>query len=143
MSRENVEGWRAAIEEFRAGTGESDWEATLARTVGGMDPEIEWDVTAAPMPGLAGIYRGREAVRGFWREWLGAWESLPFDYELIDAGDRVVQLVFDQRLRGRSTGIEVSAGNYANVATFRDGLMVHYKLYMSHEEALEAAGLRE
>jgi ketosteroid isomerase-like protein len=141
MSRENVEAFRAMIENF--GPSESDWQATLDEFGGLLDPEIEWDVTAAPMPGLAGIYRGREGVRQFWEEWLGAWETLRFDYELIDAGDRVVQLVRDQRMRGRSTGIEVSADNYANVATFSDGLMVHWKLYMSHEEALEAVGLRE
>jgi ketosteroid isomerase-like protein len=143
MSRENVEAWRVLIEDFRARAGESDWEASLPGLVEFLDPEVEWDVTAAPMPGLGEVYRGREGVARFWREWLGAWETLRFDYELIDAGDRVVQLVLDQRMRGRSTGIEVSADNYANVATFRNGLMVHYKLYMSHEEALEAVGLRE
>jgi hypothetical protein len=40
------------------------------------------------------------------------------------------------RLRGRSIGIEVPF-------TFRDGLMVHSKLYMSQSEALEAVGLSE
>ncbi|MGC1799612.1 MAG: hypothetical protein WA701_04430 [Solirubrobacterales bacterium] len=46
-------------------------------------------------------------------------------------------------MRGRSTGIEVSLGKHAFVTTFKDGLMVHTKLYMSQSEALEAAGLRE
>ena len=46
-------------------------------------------------------------------------------------------------MRGRSTGIEVSLGKHAWVTTFKDGLMVHTKLYMSQSEALEAAGLRE
>jgi len=45
-------------------------------------------------------------------------------------------------MRGRSTGIEVSA-KLPNMATFRDGLMIQWKLYMSHEEALEAVGLSE
>ena len=94
------------------------------------------------MPDIAGVYRGRDGVVGFWREWLGAWESLEFEYELVDAGDRVVMLV-DQRMRGRSTGIEVSFGKYAQVATFRDGLMVHWQFYLSQSEALDAAGLRE
>ena len=86
--------------------------------------------------------QGKEAVRGFWREWLAAWETVQFEYELIDAGDRVVMLL-DQRMRGRSTGIEVSFGRYAQVFTFRDGLLVHWKAYLSQAEALEAAGLSE
>lgn len=46
-------------------------------------------------------------------------------------------------MRGRVTGIEVPLGKHAFVATFRNGLMVHNKLYMSQAEALEAAGLSE
>ena len=91
------------------------------------------------MPDISGVYRGIEAVRQWWREWYGAWETLQFEYELVDAGDRVVILV-DMRMRGRSTSIEVPFGKFAWVNTFRDGLIVHVKLYMSQSEALEALG---
>ena len=57
-------------------------------------------------------------------------------------GDRVV-LLLDQRMRGRSTGIEVPTGKYAHVARFTDGRMVHWKTYTSQEKALEAVGLSE
>jgi SnoaL-like domain len=87
-----------------------------------------------------GVYRGVEAVRQWWREWFAAWEALQFEYELVDAGDRVVWLL-DVRMRGRSTGIEVPLGKHAWVATFREGLIVHQKLYMSQSEALKAVGL--
>ena len=89
-----------------------------------------------------GSTREPEGVRQFWRDWLAAWETVQFEYELVDAGDRVVALI-DQRMRGRSTGIEVPFGKYAHVYTFGDGLIVHWKLYMSQAEALEAAGLSE
>ncbi len=46
-------------------------------------------------------------------------------------------------MRGRHTNIEVPFGKFAWVPTFRDGLVVQVKLYMSQSEALEAAGLRE
>ena len=49
--------------------------------------------------------------------------------------------MLDLRMRGRSTGIEVPLGKHAWVATFRDGFIVHQKLYMSQSEALDAAGL--
>jgi hypothetical protein len=46
-------------------------------------------------------------------------------------------------MRGRSTGIEVPFGKYAQVWTLRDGLLVHWEAYTSQSKALEAAGLSE
>lgn len=106
---------------------------------GHWDPDIEWDAPEGLLPDIGGVYRGKEAVRRFWREWLAAWEIVEFEYELVDAGDRVVALI-DQRMRGRSTGIEVPFGKYAHVLTFRAALIVHWKVYMSQSEALEAVG---
>jgi SnoaL-like protein len=145
MSQENVELWRASIEaefSFRAGASEFDPEVTISKMAELWDPEFELDVSAFEGPDIGGVYRGIEAVRQFWREWFAAWETLQFEYELVDAGDRVVMLL-DLRMRGRSTGIPVSFGKHGWVTTFRNGLMVHSKLYMSQSEALEAAGLRE
>ena len=106
------------------------------------DPEVEYDMSESPVLDMVGVYRGIEASRQFWREWFAAWETLQFEYELVDAGDRAVMLL-DLRMRGRSTGIEVPLGKHAWVATFKDGLIVHQKLYMSQSEALEAVGLSE
>src|SRR2546428_11301466 len=126
MSRENVERMRVAHEAFLAG--KSEFGAEL------LDPGIEWDSSESPVPDIRGVYRGIEGVRQFWREWLAAWETVQFEYELLDAGDRVVALI-DQRMRGHSTGIELPFGKYAAVYTFRDGLIVHYTFYMSQSEA--------
>jgi ketosteroid isomerase-like protein len=134
MSHENVELLRRAFEVFLAGKSEFGLDLS--------DPEIEWDASEMPVPDMGGVYRGREGVRQFWREWLAAWETVQFEYELVEAGDRVVALI-DQRMLGRSTGIEVSFGKYAQVYTFKDGLVVHWKLFMSQSKALEAAGLSE
>ena len=134
MSQENVEMVRAAFEAFLAGR--SDFGVEL------LGPDVEWDASDLPAPDIGGVYRGPEGVRQFWREWLAAWETVQFDYRLVDAGDRVLALI-DQRMRGRSTGIEVPFGEYAHVYTFRDGLIVHWKVYMRQSEALEAVGLSE
>jgi ketosteroid isomerase-like protein len=134
MSQENVELVRAGFETFLAGR--SDFGVEL------LDPEVEWDATDSGVPDLASVYRGVEGVQTFWREWLASWETVAFEYELIDAGDRVLALV-DQRMRGRSTGIEVSFGKYAHLYTFRNGLIVHWKGYRSQSDALEAVGLPE
>jgi hypothetical protein len=140
MSQDNVETWRASIEDFRACAREGDWEGWLSRVVELWDPAIEWDFSESPLPDLGGVFTGREAVLGFWREWLAAWGTFDFDYELLDAGDRVVMLV-DQRTVGRSSGVEVPSVKYAQVATFKDGLMVHWRMYGSQSKALEDAGL--
>jgi ketosteroid isomerase-like protein len=143
MSRENVEMLRAALEASGAGTSDSDWKGTLTGGLAELwDPEIEWDASTHPLPDLAGLYQGREAVLRWWREWLAAWEAGQFEYELVDADDRVVGL-FDARMRGRSTGIELASGKYAMVFTFRNGLIVHARFYGRRSEALEAVGLAE
>ena len=143
MSQENVEIWRANIEgqlaELTAGTSP---EATISKMAELWDPEIELDATEAAALDLNNVYRGVDAVRQFWQEWFSAWETLHFDYELLDAGERVVMLL-DMRMRGRSTGIEMPFGKFAWIATFRNGLVVHVNLYMSQSEALEAAGLED
>ena len=97
-------------------------------------------MSQSPWLDLGGIYRGIESVRQLWREWLTAWETFHFGYELVDAGDLVVVLL-DTRMRGRATGIEVPAGETAFVTSFRNGRIFHNKLYLSHSEALEAVGL--
>jgi ketosteroid isomerase-like protein len=137
----NVERLRAALDALRADTSEHDWEATLAGAwVELWDPDIEWDASTHPLPDLAGVYRGTDATLAWWRQWLAAWEAVRVEYELVDAGDRVVGL-FHQRMRGAYTGIDVRSGKYAMVFTFRDGLLVHAKFYASQSEALEAVGL--
>jgi hypothetical protein len=132
MSRENVELLRAGFENFLAG--KSEWGAEL------LHPEVVWDATNSTIFDISRVYHGPDGVREFWLEWLGAWETVQFEYELIDAGDRVVALI-DQRMVGRSTGIEVPLGKYAHLYTLREGLIVHWKLYESQSEALAAAGL--
>ena len=141
MSQENVELTRAYFEEIaRAGREDFDTEATISKMAEFFDPEIEWDTSGGPVLEIAGLYRGIEGARKWCREWFTAWQALHFEYELVDAGERVVTLL-DLRMRGRSSGVEVAFGKHAWVTTFKDGLMIHNKLYMSQSEALEAVGL--
>jgi ketosteroid isomerase-like protein len=144
MSQENVEKVRAFAEEdvVARASGDFDPEAAIARQAELWDPQIELDASGFPVLDLTGVCRGADAARNWWREWYAAWDTLRFEYELVDAGDRVVALL-DLRLRGRSTGIEFPPAKGAWVFTFRDGLIVHMKLYISQAEALEAVGLSE
>jgi hypothetical protein len=104
------------------------------------DQDVELDASDGAVLDISDVYRGAGAAGQFWRDWLAAWETMQFEYTMVDAGDRAVMLV-DMRMRGRSTGIEVPFGKFAWIATFRNQLMIHAKLYMSQSEALEAAGL--
>jgi ketosteroid isomerase-like protein len=141
MSQENVELTRAYFDEIARTSQDGLDEATISKMVEAYDPETELDTSEAPLD-LSGVYHGIEGVRQWLGEWFAAWEALQFEYDVLDAGDRVVTLL-DLRMRGRSTGIEVALGKHAWVTTFRDGLVVHSKLYMSQSKALEAAGLSE
>lgn len=125
---------RAAFDDFFAGN--SDFGTKL------LDANVEWDASelARVVPDFSGMYSGIAGVRSFWQEWLAGWMTVEAEYKLVDAGDSVVALL-DQRMRGRSTGIEVPFGKYAQVYTFKDGLVVHWKAYLSQSEALQAVGL--
>jgi|GEM_PF-5492248 len=134
---------RRTLEDFIAGKSEFDAQGTLIKLAGEehWHPDIELEVPEAVVPEMRGVFRGKDAVRRWWAEWLGAWETVEFEYELLDAGDRIVVLI-DQRMRGRATGIEVSRGNYAQVGTYREGLLVHWRFYDDQSAALRATGLR-
>jgi ketosteroid isomerase-like protein len=136
MSQENVERLRSAFDDFFAG--KSNFGTDL------LDPNVEWDASelARLVPDFSGVYRGIEGVRRFWQEWLAGWRTVQAEYELIDAGNSVVALL-DQRMRGRSTGIEVPFGQYAQVYTFRNGLVIHWKAYLRQSDAIEAVRLAE
>jgi ketosteroid isomerase-like protein len=111
-------------------------------------PEIEWHSrgpTGSPLlwADFEPVYHGHEGVRNFWRTWFAAWETVDFDYEeFIDAGERVVTIL-SQRLRGRTSGIELEWNSYAQVWTIRDERIVRVEFFPSRSDALEAAGVRE
>jgi hypothetical protein len=125
----------------RASSKDFDTETTISKMAEFWDPGLEWDASEAPFD-LSQVGRGIEAGRQWCRDWFTAWEALQFEYEVVDAGDRVVVLI-DLQLRGRSTGLEVPFGKHAFVTSFRDGLMFHTKIYMSQSEALEAVGVSD
>ena len=104
-----------------------------------VDPDVEWDLRDTTSP-MAGLYHGREAVRDLYRRWAGAFSDWRFDIErLIDAGEHVVAFV-TERGHGRESGVEVQMKR-ANVTTFRDGRVVHFRSFSRREDALAEVGL--
>ena len=140
--REDVDAWRATIDELRTNPRDLDQEAWLTRMSAFWDPEIEFDTSQAPGSDWTGVYLGRDAIRELWREWLAALDTFSFDYEVVDAGDRLVTLI-EWRPREHLSSSAPPVWRNAWVSTFKDGSMTYAKLFMNHSEALEAAGLSE
>ena len=141
MSEENVELVRRLLDMFAKRDHEGVFEF--------YDPDIEWDARlalggASIASDLAGVYRGHEGVRTYWRRWFEAWEDLQFEVQdVLDRGDEVVALIRNQRQWGRHSGIATEMPPYGLVFTIRDGKVVRWRSYPDQQSALEAAGLRE
>jgi ketosteroid isomerase-like protein len=129
MSQENVELVRRGIRSV-----EVFWAL--------LDENITWDLGDKPPPDLHRSYVGRDAVIEASRRYWGTWDGYSLDAdELIDAGSSVV-VVVHERGRGKGSGAPFDR-NYAQVWTFREGLIVRWELFPDKAQALEAARLRE
>jgi ketosteroid isomerase-like protein len=85
-------------------------------------------------------------VDGFW-EFFGSWIEPYAEWaqeieRVLDAGqNRVVVLLYQHgRLRGSESWVDL---HYGTVCTVENGAVQRMQAYASHEEAVEAVGLRE
>jgi ketosteroid isomerase-like protein len=136
MSQENVEIARRGVEAWNA----DDLDAFLAD----LDPDIEWHPSIEPaLEGGETTYRGHDGARKAWDDYRGgAWERLTMRIEEIrDLGDSVLVLAHID-LTARTTGLEFTE-EIGSLMTFRGGKVITSQDFLSHAEALEAAGLSE
>jgi ketosteroid isomerase-like protein len=139
MSQENVEVARRLFEEFQAGMARGDPGAWF-------DPEFvaddcEW-IVPTPLDGRS-VWRGREGFVEFIRTWTDQFEGWSIWVERwIGVGeDRVVALT-RQSATGKGSGVPVEL-TLGQVWEFEAGRLARIRAYLTHAEALEAAGLRE
>ena len=133
MSQENVEIVRRGYEAFNRG--DIDGVVEL------LAPGFEY-VASGLVPGVGGVYRGSEGLRGFVETFWAEFDDPRIEvHELIDAGERVVAST-TMRGHGRQSGAETSWA-VCQVWTMRDGTAVRGQGFPSRDEALEAVGLRE
>jgi uncharacterized protein len=135
MSQENVETVRRVYEAWHA----DDLDALLAE----LDPEVEVHPSIEPaLEGGETTYRGHDGVRRAWEEYRGgAWERLTAEiHEIRDLGESVLVLGHIE-MTGRTTGIGFRE-QLGQLVTFRDGKILRSQDFLSHAEALKAAGLR-
>jgi ketosteroid isomerase-like protein len=137
MSQENVEAVRRAFEAWNT----DDLDAFLAE----LDPEVEWHPSIEPaLEGGETAYRGLDGARKAWDDYRGggAWERLTAQIqEIRDLGEAVLVLGHLD-LTARTTGIGFHE-EVGQLVTFRGGKILRSQDFLSHAEALEAAGLSE
>ena len=133
MSQENVEIVCRLYEAWNQGDFDAGWELCDADLVADRSNSLGPD---------ARIYRRRAEVEQFFNQWRASWAATRWEIErYIDGGDKVV-VSGRLHVRGVESGATVEA-NVNQVATLRDGKIVHIKLFQTPDEALTAAGLRE
>jgi ketosteroid isomerase-like protein len=134
MSEENVDLMRGAFRRFQAG--DQGWVDVL-------DPDIEWDISAHPLPDVPNQGRGRdrllsEVFATYFSGWLDYRAEIQ---ETVGVGDEVVLVLHETaRLRGSDTGLD---RELVQVWTIRNGLAVFHRVFPSKAEALDATGLLE
>jgi ketosteroid isomerase-like protein len=136
MSEENVETARRALEAWNA----DDLDGYLSQ----LHPEVEWHGSIEQaVEGNESTYRGHQGARRAWENYRGgAFGHLTGHIqEIRDLGESVLGLGYFE-VTGAATGIDFQQ-EVGLLLTFRDGKIASSRDYLSHAQALEAAGLRE
>src|SRR5271167_594476 len=86
-----------------------------------------------------GDFEGLATIRGFWEDWVGAYEELEIELEeVVDLGNGVGFAVVIQK--GRPVGSSrVAQMSYAAVAVTEKGLITRFTNYADIEEGRAAA----
>jgi ketosteroid isomerase-like protein len=125
MSRENIELVERYIDAFNR----RDLDTLDALN----DPDMELDWSASRGVDAA-VYRGADAVMGFYAEWFALFEQIAIKPEsFIESGESIV-VPSRSRFTGRD-GLEL-ATHAAGLLTVRDRRIVLVRLYQEVEQAL-------
>ena len=117
-------------ESVRAGS-----ERDIDRILAFYAPDAVWDMS----PWGIGIFEGTEAIRGFFEDWLGAYEEYRLEAEeIVELGNGVVFAVLLQGGRPSGSSGDVQL-RYASVGIWVDGLQVRTTNYRDIDEARAVA----
>jgi ketosteroid isomerase-like protein len=130
MSQENLELARQCLEAYNRR------DIEMLRSLNAPDVEVDWTASRGVE---AGVYKGFDAVLGFYTGFFDAFEELVFEWEQFIAAGESVIVPNVARMRGRE-GIEVRARS-ALLMTFRDRALTRICLYQETRQALDAVGL--
>jgi ketosteroid isomerase-like protein len=137
MSQENLEIVQAMYAEAA--------EGKFGTNLDLFHPDVEYSRSGlgdGGAVGLVGSWRGVEAMVKASLEWIQTFDRLRVRAErFIEAGDSVVVFV-RHRGNAKASGLPIE-GEFADVMTLREGLIVRFEQYRYRTEALKAAGLSE
>jgi ketosteroid isomerase-like protein len=138
MSQENVEIVRTVIAATRQAMANGDPAAAFPPEFAA---DFEW-ILPVPFEGKT-MWTGIEECVEFLRLWGEQFEDYSFQAtRLIDVGDHRVVALERQAATGRESGVRVEWANGV-VYELIDGRIVRATNYLTHADALEAAGLSE
>jgi len=133
MSEENLERARRTFKRFEAG--DPSWTEVL-------HPDIEWDISAHPLPDVPNRGQGRDELLAFLSTYFSGWNDYRSELrELVDAGDDFVA-VLHETVRMGETGTDLER-DLVQVWTVRDGSWVVLRVFPTKQAALAALGLAE
>jgi ketosteroid isomerase-like protein len=128
MSEENVGLVRRTQEAFLG----SEPESALAYFA----PDVVYDARERPD---GKIWYGRDGLRRAMLEWSEVWEDWEVGTEgYLEAGADKVLILWHERGRGRGSGVPMELRG-ASLVTVCEGRIVHVRLFVNREAALEAA----
>ena len=101
--------------------------------------DFELDISSHPIPDFPNTGVGRDHLFRFFATYLNGFSEYEITVtELLQADDVVVALLHDKAKLGDAT-VE---RDLAHIWTIDGGRVVRFQAFTTHEEALEAAGLR-
>ena len=134
MSHENVEIVRRAIGAILS---QPPDEETIGEV---LDPDhvltTNWGVGETEHHGVPGSLAALAEISLIWDSWQQELERV------LDAGDERVVALLRFRAKGRESAVPVESP-WAMVVTLRNGRIVTSRVFLTHDEALKAAGLQQ
>ena len=129
MSQAEIDELRAVYEAVSRG----DWDAAF------QDARPDFELQTPDQNPIAGTYRGREAIRGFFAEIWAAFDDVTVRPEnFLEDDDRIlVSLHMQLRPSDSDATLEM---RLTHLWTMRDGKPARCQIFLRHEEALEALG---
>jgi ketosteroid isomerase-like protein len=131
MSQENVGLYHRCVDAFNR----RDLDALLAL----MDADVEAVSRLVP---IEGSLKGHDGIRRWWEAWFDVWPDYQIEViEVRDLGDLTLATL---RALGHGAGSDMPFVDTAwQLAQWRRGKCVLWRVFNDRREALEAAGLSE
>jgi ketosteroid isomerase-like protein len=112
-------------------------EGQMEETLRGLDDDFEWEARDYLEDSMR---RGPQAVIGFFREWMDAWEELEVDWDLRELDPERAFVVIHMRGRSRGSGVPAEM-HFGQIWTMRDNRFKRMVMYTDVQQARRAAGL--